>query len=363
VIQPAVTQRSPAVSRDGRPTLGTVAAAAGVSLATVSKVLNDRQDVGAATRLRVQELLDQYGYVPPRRSTVSRDAEARRPIELLFTALNSPYSVEILRGVASSPLDVVVSSVPDAGDSRAWSSRLASSGRSGAIIVTSQLTPADQRNLDRARLPYILIDPAGELPDPRVATVGATNWAGGLSAVRHLLGLGHRRIAVIGGPVAMLCSRARISGYGSALASAGIEVDPALVRHGNFDHISGYNAARELLELADPPTAVFAGSDVQAFGVAEAARVTGRRIPEDLSVVGFDDLPISRWYSPPLTTVRQPLAEMGRTAAAMLAAMIDGREPDGRQVELATELVVRSSTAPYEAPKAARSKRSGGTRV
>ena len=191
-----------------------------------------------------------------------------------------------------------------------------------------------------------MIDPAAELPDPKVATVGATNWAGGLAAVRHLLELGHRRIGVIGGPVAMLCSRARISGYSAALASAGVEVDPALIRNGNFHHVGGYQAARELFELSEPPTAIFAGSDEQAFGVAEAARATGRRIPDDLSVVGFDDLSISRWFSPPLTTVRQPLVEMGRTAAEMLLAMIDGREPHGRQVELATELVVRSSTGP-----------------
>ncbi|GAA1430071.1 LacI family DNA-binding transcriptional regulator [Microlunatus lacustris] len=351
------------MTRAGRPTLGTVAAAAGVSLATVSKVLNDREDVGAATRLRVQQLLDQYGYVPPRRSPVSRDVEARRPIELVFTSLDNPYSVEILRGVVSSSPDVVVSSVPDADAARTWSSRLASSGRSGAIIVTSQLTPSDQRNLDRARLPYVLIDPAAELPDPEVATVGATNWAGGFSAVRHLLGLGHRRIAVIGGPVAMLCSRARISGYSAALATAGVEPDPALVRHGNFQHVGGHDAARELFSLPDPPTAIFAGSDVQAFGVAEAARVTGRRIPEDLSVVGFDDLPISRWFSPPLTTVRQPLADMGRTAAAMLEAMIDGREPDGRQVELATELIIRSSTAAPRELDAARSPGAGVARA
>jgi LacI family transcriptional regulator len=267
-------------------------------------------------------------------------------IDLVFTALDSPYSVEILRGVTSSPMDVVVSSMPDRSDSGPWSTELASSGRSGAIIVASELTLLDQGILDRAQLPYVLIDPAAQLPEPNVATVGATNWAGGLSAVRHLLGLGHRRIAVIGGPVAMLCSRARIDGYRAALESAGVEVDPALIRNGNFHHIGGYRAALELFELPDPPSAIFAGSDVQAFGVAEAARVTGRRIPEDLSLVGFDDLPISRWVSPPLTTVRQPLAEMGRTAADMLLMMIDGREPHGRQVELATELIVRSSTAP-----------------
>ena len=338
------------MTRDSRPTLETVAMAAGVSLATVSKVLNDRDDVAAATRLRVQRLLDQYEYVPPARSTVSWSSERPRVIELVFTALDSPYSVEILRGVTSSPMDVVVSSVPDSSDSRAWSSRLAAAGRSGAIIVTSQLTPSDQVSLARAQVPYVLIDPAAELPDPKVATVGATNWAGGLSAVQHLLGLGHRRIAVISGPVAMLCSRARISGYSAALASAGVEADPALIRHGSFHHVGGYQAACELLRLPEPPTAIFAGSDEQAFGVAEAARVSGRRVPEDLSVVGFDDIPMSRWFSPPLTTVRQPLAEMGRVAAAMLSAMIDGHEPHGRQVELATELVVRSSTAPPPGP-------------
>jgi LacI family transcriptional regulator len=334
------------MSRPGRPTLETVAVAAGVSPATVSKVLNHRVDVAAATRTRVQRVLDQYGYVPPGRPTGSRSTPGRPVIELVFTALDSPYSVEILRGVTSGPVDVVVSPRTDPSDSRPWSAGLASAGRSGAIIVTSKLTSSDQRSLARARVPYVLIDPAAELPDPRVATVGATNWAGGLSAVRHLLQLGHRRIAVIGGPVAMLCSRARISGYAAALASAGIEVDPALIRNGNFHHAGGYQAARELFTLPDPPTAIFAGSDEQAFGVVEAARVTGRRIPEDLSVVGFDDLPISRWFSPPLTTVRQPLADMGRTAAEMLLTMIDGREPHGRQVELATELVVRSSTAP-----------------
>lgn len=333
------------MTKDGRPTLETVAVAAGVSPATVSKVLNDRVDVAAATRTRVQQVLDQYEYVPPGRPVMSRSTEGRL-VELVFTALDSPYFVEILRGVTSEKVNVVVSAMPTSTDSRPWTSGLVSAGRSGAIIVTSELTPADQRLLARAHVPYVLIDPAAELPDPKVATVGATNWAGGLAAARHLLELGHRRIAVIGGPAAMLCSRARISGYSAALTSAGVEVDPVLIRHGNFQHIGGYQAARELFALPEPPTAIFAGSDEQAFGVAEAARVTGRRIPEDLSVVGFDDLPISRWFSPPLTTVRQPLVEMGRTAAEMLLKMINGSEPHSRQVELATELVVRSSTAP-----------------
>ena len=351
------------MSRDGRATLETVAVAAGVSQATVSKVLNYRKDVAAATRLRVHALLDQYGYVSTRRPPAGQGRGQRRAVDLVFTALDSPYSVEILRGVTSSGMDVVVSSVPDPADAPPWPSRLASSGRAGAIIVTSAFTPADQQILTRARMPYVLIDPAAELPSPEVATVGATNWAGGLAATRHLLALGHQRIGVIGGPAAMLCSRARISGYTAALASAGVEVDPELIRHGRFHHEGGHQAALQLLALPEPPTAIFAGSDEQAFGVAEAARITGRRIPEDLSVVGFDDLPISRWFSPPLTTVRQPLAEMGRTAAAMLEAMIEEREPHGRQVELATELVVRSSTAPPSRRPPARGAATGGTRA
>jgi LacI family transcriptional regulator len=349
------------VSKDGRPTLETVAVAAGVSMATVSKVLNDRGDVGAATRTRVQGLLDQYGYVAPGRTAGNRSTERRPTVELVFTALDSPYSVEILRGVTSSPMDVVVSSMSRL--SRSWSSGLVSSGRSGAIIVTNELTASDQRNLARGHVPYVLIDPAAELPDPKVMTVGATNWAGGLSATRHLLDLGHRRIAVIGGPVAMLCSRARISGYAEGLASAGIEVDPSLMGTGSFHHIGGYEAARQLFELPDPPTAIFACSDEQAFGVAEAARVTGRRVPEDVSIVGFDDIPISRWFSPPLTTVRQPLAEMGRIAVEMLATKIQGGEPRGRQVELATELIIRSSTAPPRGARAPRTKHRGELRV
>ena len=329
-----------------RPTLETVATAAGVSLATVSKVLNDRSDVSADTRARVQQLLVQYKYAPPGRAMVRPPLDGRRLIDLVFTAIDSPFSVEILRGVTSSSADVVVSSIADRRGSRSWSSGLATAGRSGAIVVTSELTPIDRRVLDKANIPYVLIDPAAELPEPEVATVGATNWAGGLSATRHLLELGHRRIAVIGGPITMLCSRARIDGYRAALESAGLEVDPALIRNGNFHHVGGYERTLELFELSDPPTAIFAGSDEQAFGVAEAARVTGRRIPEELSVVGFDDLPISRWVSPPLTTVRQPLADMGRTAAEMLLAMIEQRELHSRRVELATELIVRSSTAP-----------------
>jgi LacI family transcriptional regulator len=149
---------------------------------------------------------------------------------------------------------------------------------------------------------------------------------------------------VIAGPRDYLCSRARVDGYRSALEQAGIRFDPALVRHGDFHHEGGFARGGELLDLGDRPTAVFAGSDQQALGLYEAARQRGLRIPQDLSVVGFDDLPVARWVSPPLTTVRQPLAEMGRAAAQMLGDLIEGRQLRTKRLELSAELIVREST-------------------
>jgi len=151
----------------------------------------------------------------------------------------------------------------------------------------------------------VVVDPVGEA-GPEVPSIGATNWRGGLTATRHLLELGHTRIGVIGGPEQVLCSRARVDGFRAAMETAGLPVDPALIRYGDFHVEGGYRHGRALLGLADPPSAIFAGSDLQALGVYEAAREAGRRIPDELSVVGFDDLPIARWVGPPLTTVRQP---------------------------------------------------------
>jgi LacI family transcriptional regulator len=324
---------------DTRATLSSVAAAAGVSLATVSKVVNDRADVAPATRQRVRELLDQHNYVRP-----GRRRRRSRVVDLVLPALDSEWAVEIIRGVISSELDAVVSALPDGPDRHTWAERLAGAGRAGVIVVTSEFTATQKRVFRHAGIPCVVVDPV-DLPDPDVPSVGATNWGGGLAATRHLLELGHRRIAVIGGPRGLLCSRARIDGYRAALESAGVPYDPELVREGTVHHAGGYEAAIALLALPDPPTAVFAGSDEQAFGVLEAARVAGLAVPRDLSVVGFDDLPISRWAAPPLTTVRQPLADMGRVGAQMLLTLIEGRELDAGHVELATRLVVRASTA------------------
>jgi DNA-binding LacI/PurR family transcriptional regulator len=222
---------------------------------------------------------------------------------------------------------------------RSWVDAVASRGAAGVILVVSELAREQIARLRARNIPFVVLDPAGE-PAADVPSVGATNWNGGLAATRHLLELGHRRIGMIAGPPAMLCSRARVDGYRAAIETASHPVDPELVRWGDFHVESGYEQGRALLSLPEPPTAIFAGSDLQAFGVYEAARVLGLQVPARLSVVGFDDLPMARWAWPPLTTIRQPLTEMGATATRLV---LGGGV--NRRVELATSLVVRDSTA------------------
>ena len=180
-------------------------------------------------------------------------------------------------------------------------------------------------------------------------SVGAANWQGGVTATEHLLTLGHERIAVITGPRRKMCSSARVAGYRSALASAGVAQRPEYLRDGSFDESVAYRRMLELLDLSSPPTAVFVCSDRMALGVYRALVERGLRIPYDVSVVGFDDLPESRWTAPALTTVRQPLAEMAATAMRMLVRMMDGERPEGTRTELSTRLVQRASTAPPRA--------------
>jgi LacI family transcriptional regulator len=328
-----------------RPTLAAIAAEAGVSLPTVSKVVNGRPDVAPDTRARVERLLGERRYQRPG----ARRGRRVGLIDLIFNGLDSPWAVEILRGVedycADHAMGAAVSAVRH-GSARpaSWTSALASHDTDGVILVTSEITMPELRQVREESIPLVVVDPAN-MPDPDVPSVGATNWSGGLAATDHLLSLGHTRIGAISGPPDYLCSRARIDGYRSALERAGARFDETLVRNGDFQHEGGFLCGSELLAQGEPPTAIFAGSDQQALGVYEAARQHGLRIPQDLSVVGFDDLPAARWVSPPLTTIRQPLADMGRVAAEMLGDLIDGIPLRSQRVELSTELIVRESTA------------------
>ncbi|WP_066364467.1 LacI family DNA-binding transcriptional regulator [Herbidospora mongoliensis] len=329
-----------------RVTIAVIAQEAGVSVPTVSKVINGRPEVAPETRQRVERLLHKHGY----QRRVSPGDGPVGLIDLVFAEIESPWAMEIVRGAETAAREaessVVISVLhTHAGPGRDWLERIAARRTDGVVVVASRLSSGLQNQLAARSMPFVVVDPEGE-PAGGVASVGATNWHGGLAATRHLLELGHRRVAMIGGPADMLCSRARIDGYRAALETAGLPVEPGLIRYGSFLADAGHDHGHALLSLPDRPTAIFAGSDMQAFGVFEAARQRGLRVPEDLSVVGFDDLPLAQSAWPPLTTVRQPLQDMAALATRMVLAMGRGEHPEARRVELATDLVVRESTAP-----------------
>jgi LacI family transcriptional regulator len=313
---------------------------------TVSKVLNGRPDVAPDTRARVEAALERHQY---RRRTPRTSTESSL-VELVFHQLDSAWSIQIIKGVeaaaAAENVEVVLSEL--GGEHRPpqhWLDNVVARRPLGVIFVLSGVDPGQRQQLDARSIPYVVVDTAGE-PLPGVPTVGSNNWAGGLAATRHLLRLGHRRIAMISGPADVLCSKARIDGFRTAHEEAGVAVDPDLVRHGNFYVDGGFRHGIELLSRPDRPTAVFAGSDMQALGVLRAARELRLRVPEDVSVVGYDDLPVAEWIGPSLTTVRQPLTDMAGTATRMLLGLARGEQPVTPQLDLATELVVRESTSP-----------------
>jgi LacI family transcriptional regulator len=324
-----------------------IAAAAGVSIPTVSKVLNGRRDVARDTRERVEDLLRRHRYRPRRTAPAQRVGL----IDLVFVDLGSPWAMQILAGVEDvthrAGTGLVVSAIHGRGRNRpdrSWLENLAARHSDGVLLVLSELSAAQREQLAELGIPVVIVDPAGQ-PDPGVPSVGATNWAGGLAATEHLISLEHERIAVIGGPTDVLCARARLDGYRAAMRAAGLKVRPGYVRTGDFTSPAGYRETLALLDLPNPPTAIFACADQMARGAYEALYERGLRVPDDLSVVGFDDLEEATWAIPPLTTVRQPLTEMAGMATRMLLSLINGEELDTHRMELATPLVVRGSTA------------------
>lgn len=350
---------------DDRVTLAQVAQEAGVSLSTVSKVLNGRTDVSASTRSRIEAMLERHGY---RRSTA---AGAPAPlVEVVFHELDSAWSLELIRGVegvatgAGAGVVVTQSGQSWSAPGPEWIEGVLRRRPVGVVLVFSDLPDEHKERLAARAIPFAIIDPTGDAADD-VPSVGSANWAGGLMATRHLVEQGHRRIAVITGPEAMACSQARLAGYRTALSTAGLDADPGLVRFGDFRAAGGRRHAEDLLDLPERPTAIFAGSDLQALGVLEAARQRELLVPRDLSVVGYDDLPLARWCSPPLTTVHQPLKEMAAEATRLVLSQrhgaddLDGAAGSTVSRELATHLVVRESTAPPRGSTAPPPQRTG----
>jgi LacI family xylobiose transport system transcriptional regulator len=337
------TSRSPAAGKEPL-TIAEIAELTGVSVATVSKVVNGRSDVAAATRGLIESVITEHGYRRKRRPPAPAPL-----IELVFNVLGGEYAMEIIAGVERIArrhhMGVVVSGLqwrdtPEA----AWMGDMLTRRPTGLITVTCSPSETQRQQLRTRGIPFVVVDPVAE--PAQVPSVGATNWTGGVEATRHLLELGHRRIGIIGGPPQALHSRARLDGFRAALDAAGVAADPELIRFGEFRIDDGVVHTRAMLALPDPPTAVFACSDAYAVGAYQAAHELGIRIPDQLSVVGFDDIPPVTWLTPPLTTVRQPLTGMAEEAAAMVISLARGEPLPRTRVVLATDLLVRGSTGP-----------------
>jgi DNA-binding LacI/PurR family transcriptional regulator len=324
-----------------------VAARAGVGVATVSRVLNGRANVRPATRDRVLDAIRTLNYRP---SSVARNLSLQRTMVIgaLLPWFTNPSAVQRVRGIvdglSGSAYDLMVFDIESEDRQRRAFELFDRGDRADGLLVVSTNPPdLEVERINAAGLPCILVDAVhASLP-----SIAVDDVAGGEMATRHLIELGHRRIALIGDPPPEFrfdWSRDRTRGYEQALSRAGIDVRPEYVREGTRLLHVARGIAAELLALPERPTAVFAASDTQAIGAIDAARALGIRVPEELSVIGFDDIEVASYVG--LTTVRQPLFESGRRGAELLLRALSGRQVDVRTELLPLELVVRSTTGP-----------------
>lgn len=326
-----------------RVTISDVARTAGVSVATVSKVINGRYGVAVATSAKVQEVIDQLGYES---SLVARSLRSRRTNVIgILVAEFEPFSTEILKGTSSAIHGSGYELLAYSGGGRAGSnvgwerrylSRLSGTLIDGAILVTPTVMDA------HPGIPVVAVDP--HTGPSGLPTIDSDNIHGAVLATEHLISLGHRRIGFLGGRPDLESARLREEGYRKALADAGIPVDPSLMRVGGYRPETADAPAHELLTMADRPTAVFAANDLSAIKVVEVARGLGLRVPQDLSLVGFDNIPESALVTTPLTTVNQPMQRMGAEAIMLLLDLMSGATDRATHIRLPTELVVRGST-------------------
>jgi LacI family transcriptional regulator len=348
-------------------TIQDIARLANVSMGTVSRVLNNKPDVGPETRERILQIVNEQGYVPSITAT-GLAAGRNRLIGVLVPALTWPLIPELMRGVAeiadTTSYEMVLYSISTSNHER-------DNGKFIDRILTTKLTagllaifPGQSTthltDLHLHGFPVVLVDDQHP-PTDGIAWVGTDNRKGAYEATMHLIQLGHRRIAHIQGPLKYMVSHDRYQGYCDALQEAGIEFDPMLVREGDFMPTGGHSCASEIFQLPQEkrPTALFAASDFMAYGVISAAETYGIRIPEDLALVGFDDNSLSTHMRPPLTTVRQPFYNMGQRAIDLLLSLIERAQSrqkkwygnghselaseDGQRIQLPTELVIRTS--------------------
>ncbi|MFC5909555.1 LacI family DNA-binding transcriptional regulator [Streptacidiphilus monticola] len=334
----------------GRPTLEAVAARAGVGRGTVSRVVNGAPGVSEQARAAVEAAIAELGYVPNRAArslaTSRADAVALVIPETESRIASEPFFAEIIRGVASelseTELQLLLILVRTERERQRLAGYLSGHRVDGVLMVSVRSEDPVIDLLEQLGLPTVLGGRRSEL-EP-LSYVDSDNLGGAVAAVRHLLALGRRRIATITGPLEMEGARTRLDGYRRALTEAGLPADEsALVVHGDYSEQAGERAMTRLLDSAPDLDALFAASDLMAAGAMRVLRRAGRRIPEDVAVVGFDDSPVARHTEPAMTTVRQPSEEMGRTMARLLLDEIASPDRAHRQVLLRTELVVRDS--------------------
>lgn len=331
-------------------TIADVAAQAGVSKTTVSRVLNGKGELGEATAARVRQVIDALGYVPSARA-VGLARGRTRIVGMLVPSLTWPWMGEVLQGavdvIEADRYGLLLFTCNRGEESmRQFASQVSAKSFDGLLVIEPEGTLDYITDLHARGLPIVLIDDRGHQPlFPSVAT---TNRTGGAQAAQHLLALGRHRPLVITGHDRFGCTQQRMAGFSDAYESAGHPLPPELLVPGDFTFECGQLAVRDLLETHVPFDAVFAHNDLSAAGAIKSVHEAGLTVPGDVAVVGFDDIPLAAHTDPPLTTVHQPLRQMGETAARMLMAYFAGTPlPDTPNV-IPTNLVVRGSTA---APK------------
>ncbi len=331
-------------------TIHDVAAAAGVSVSTVSRVLNDKDDVALETYEHVKEIITRLGYTS---SLAARSMRSLKTdvIGLIMPDVEQPYPLQVMRGVnravAEKDYDLIVYTSGDirknytADRERHYVALLNNSITDGVIVVAPAATDFS------TAAPVVAVDPHAECP--AYPSVISTNREGAISAVSYLLALGHRRIGFIAGRPELQSARRRLEAYKDTLLQAGIEIDPDLIVTGDFTTETGRICARRLLQLPNPPTAIFAANDQTALGVYQAAQGSGLRIPDNLSVIGFDNIPEAAHAFPGLTTIDQSVDKMGYLATQVLIRMIENEDLETDVFKVPTQLVIRESCRPIDA--------------
>jgi LacI family transcriptional regulator, galactose operon repressor len=339
------------VARRSRLTIRDIAELAGVSIATVSRVVNGRGDVSDETRESVQRVVREHGYSTNR---TARGLSGGRTglVGVTLPMIDPAYFSLIVAGASDALYEqdrriVLCPTAHEHDREVSLLERVMHGTTDGGLLVLPRESSEELQMLVDHGYRFVVVDPLVRVP-ARIPAVSAAHSSGADQAMRHLLGLGHRRIAAITGPKGWMATEERLRGYNAALAAAGELPDPQLVVESNFNVEGGLTAASHLLALPEPPTAIFAFNDQLAIGTMQAARARGLSVPDALSVVGFDDTAEAALVTPALTTVRQPLAEMGRIAVSLLGRLLENQRLEALHVELATRLVVRESTSPID---------------